>query len=132
MGPQPCSLDDKEKMISDEREEESFEELNEEVDEELMQFGDEIKPVEHLVEPLDEDGPIKCPVLDSFPLLDQSMWKEVITDGLQKRKDPFAEREHVTQSSSKRRHHSPSSPSSSKSPHTNLFQVFNQCRHYSF
>ncbi|KAH7672802.1 hypothetical protein IHE45_09G081000 [Dioscorea alata] len=63
-----------------------------------MEHGDKIKPVEHLLEPLDEDGPIKCPVLDSFPLLDQSMWKEVITDGLQKRKDPFAEREHVTQS----------------------------------
>ncbi|KAH7659785.1 Peroxisome biogenesis factor 10 domain-containing protein [Dioscorea alata] len=29
---------------------------------------------------------------------DQSMWKEVITDGLQKREDPFAERKHVTQS----------------------------------
>ncbi|KAH7653252.1 hypothetical protein IHE45_19G069200 [Dioscorea alata] len=72
-----------------------------------MEHGDEIKPVEHLLQPLDEDGPIKCPVLDSFPLLDQSMWKEIITDGLQKRKDPFAEREHVTQSSSKRIHYSP-------------------------
>ncbi|KAH7677122.1 hypothetical protein IHE45_07G061500 [Dioscorea alata] len=109
MKSQPCLLVDKKKKISDRTEVESFEELNEKFNEELMEHGDEIKPVEHLLEPLDEDEPIKCPVLYSFPLLlkDQIMWKEVITDGLQKRKDPFAEREHVTQSSRKRRHYSP-------------------------
>ncbi|KAJ0987557.1 hypothetical protein J5N97_005913 [Dioscorea zingiberensis] len=128
--------DDKEEEVISERDEEGLDEFNGE----LMEHEDnELMPVEHLLEPLDEDGPVKCPMFDSFPLMDQSIWKEVVTDGgLQKRKGPFTTaRETITQSANKRKHHSIGRDSTAPSPpsktlHTNFLQVFNQCRDYDF
>ncbi|XWS49314.1 hypothetical protein CRYUN_Cryun13aG0153100 [Craigia yunnanensis] len=47
----------------------------------------EFKPVEHPVEPLDNDQPIQCPLPEPSILNDGRIWKERVSDNARRRAD---------------------------------------------
>ncbi|KAJ4728554.1 Cystic fibrosis transmembrane conductance regulator [Melia azedarach] len=47
----------------------------------------EFKPVEHPIEPLDNDRPIQCPLPEPSILNDGRLWKERVSAGMRRRPD---------------------------------------------
>ncbi|XP_044465742.1 uncharacterized protein LOC123195937 [Mangifera indica] len=47
----------------------------------------EFKPVEHPVEPMDNDQPIQCPLPEPSILNDGRIWKERVSTGIRRRAD---------------------------------------------
>ncbi|XP_072973876.1 uncharacterized protein [Typha angustifolia] len=97
------------------------------------------KPLEHPLEPMDEDRPMKCPMLNCFPLTDKGEWKDTFTESLWKGVEFTAESNEMEdgrrslQATHKRHHHISRDPphmTSLKRPQYNFFQVFQQCKEY--
>ncbi|KAJ0051790.1 hypothetical protein Pint_03529 [Pistacia integerrima] len=47
----------------------------------------EFKPVEHPIEPMDNDQPIQCPLPEPSILNDGRIWKERVSAGMRRRSD---------------------------------------------
>ncbi|XP_020599567.1 uncharacterized protein LOC110038978 [Phalaenopsis equestris] len=108
---------------------------------EWIEFDAEFKPMEHPLEPLEEDQPLQCPIPDSS-FLNQEKYElkqRRLVDELLKSKEPSEEDEESIlplQAEPKRHHKIHQHSSIQPQPpfwgsHYNIFQVFQQCKDFS-
>ncbi|XXG75547.1 hypothetical protein AAC387_Pa08g0094 [Persea americana] len=105
-----------------------------------LEVAVEFKPVEHPIEPLDSDQPVKCPLPEPSILNDGSIWKERLSATVQRRADLPVVKEGAqleTGAGTKERlspvrRPSPvrrsSLPSSISAPEHNFIQLLEECK----
>ncbi|XP_077236216.1 uncharacterized protein LOC143877838 [Tasmannia lanceolata] len=98
----------------------------------------EFKPIEHPLEPLDEDRPVKCPIPNSSVLNDEGTRKERTAESLRKRAESSAATEYgmvmvaaqPPVQAVRKRHHAltrnQSAPPSFRSPQSNVLQILQE------
>ncbi|XP_026660337.1 uncharacterized protein LOC103706787 isoform X1 [Phoenix dactylifera] len=140
--PQPSLLDKKEGQVAEEagtNEIDVHGDAGREEDDVVVEIYAEFKPVDHPLEPPDEDPPAKWPMPDSSLLNVGGILKQPSAESLWKKTESLAANEEGTAEQSpaetdRKRHHSiardPALPSSFRSPHSNIFQVFQQCKEF--
>ncbi|KAK1309305.1 hypothetical protein QJS10_CPA09g00261 [Acorus calamus] len=105
----------------------------------VEEYNVNFKPIEHPLEPPEDDRPAKCPMPKSSVLNGGRVWKEQLPEGLRKRSESLManeegveEEQPPMQAASKRHHTHPrnrAAPHSTTSPSTsNVFQIFQQCK----
>lgn len=101
--------------------------------------GDEVEmePVEPMLEPPDDAGPVGWPMPDFCPLTIDGAVKESFLEALRKQEEEDAEQppgepkaapSPDSRPSSSKRHRAGTASPSSMSPYRNMMQVFQQCR----
>ncbi|PKA61547.1 hypothetical protein AXF42_Ash018835 [Apostasia shenzhenica] len=104
---------------------------------EAVECDVEFTPIEHPMEPLEEDRPAKCPMPDSSLFREKkAMLKEAPAEEFQNMVEPLMENEESfpTQADRKRHHRNDQDSSSQPAFRTlqyNIFQVFQQCKEFS-
>ncbi|KAH0469636.1 hypothetical protein IEQ34_001194 [Dendrobium chrysotoxum] len=104
---------------------------------EWVEYDAEFKPIEHPMEPLEEDQPVKCPMPDSSLLNEgKNTLKEPLGDEFLSMEEPLQDNEEsIPLQADRKRHHKIHQDSSIQPPfwgsQYNIFQVFQQCKDFS-
>ncbi|XP_058085226.1 uncharacterized protein LOC131232768 [Magnolia sinica] len=101
-----------------------------------LEVAVEFKPVEHPIEPLDTDQPVRCPLPEPSILNDGTIWKERLSASMGRRSDLPVVREGVHSESEAAAGTKPRSvparrsrlPSSISAPENDLINMLEECR----